>query len=234
LISGAAGEPRDSARLADATAAFEARIAAIFEESIRVKRRVADEQAGVLADIARMWALALAAGGKILLFGNGGSAADAQHIAGELVSRFLIERQALAAIALTTDTSILTAIGNDYGYDRVFARQVEALGRPGDVAVGISTSGRSPNVLAALDAARARGLATAGFTGAAGGPLAERVDLCFRVPSESTPRIQEAHLAAAHAICELVEQACCGAGGTSPADRVGEGQPNGNGHQADG
>lgn len=194
------------------TAAFEADLRRIFDDSIAVKRAVVDQQLPVLAAIARLWADALARGGQILLFGNGGSAADAQHLAGELVSRFLVERRALAAVALTTDTSILTAIGNDYGFDRVFARQVEALGRPGDVAVDISTSGRSPNVLAGIDAARALGLATVGFTGAGGEGLAERVDVCFRVPSRHTPRIQECHLAAGHAVCEIVERVFADAG----------------------
>lgn len=202
---GTNGSAAAPAMAADSDAAFAAQLRRIFEDSMAVKRAVVDGQLPVLAAIARLWADALARGGKILLFGNGGSAADAQHLAGELVSRFLVERRALAGIALTTDTSILTAIGNDYGFDRVFARQVEALGRPGDVAVGISTSGRSPNVLAGIDAARALGLTTVGFTGAGREGLAERVDVCFHVPSRHTPRIQECHLAAGHAICEIVE-----------------------------
>ncbi len=182
-------------------------IAAIFEESVRVKERVIETQSETLAAITRLLIRALADGGKILIFGNGGSAADAQHIAGELVGRFLRERQALAAMALTTDTSIMTAIGNDYSFERVFARQIEALGQPGDVALAISTSGRSRNIVAALETARARGMATVAFTGEDGGELPGRVDYCFRVPSTSTPRIQEAHIAAGHAICELVELA---------------------------
>ena len=207
MTPGGVGTPGDPTRLAEGTTEFEARAAAIIEESIGVKRRVIEGHTGVVAAIARLWVRSLAAGGKILLFGNGGSAADAQHIAGELVSRFLRERQALAALALTTDTSILTAIGNDYGFERVFARQIEALGRPGDVAVGISTSGRSPNVVAAIDVARSRGMATVALTGEGGGDLLGRVDVCFRVPSTSTPRIQEMHIAAGHVICELVEHA---------------------------
>jgi len=150
---------------------------------------------------------ALRAGGTLLICGNGGSAADAQHWAGELVSRFQHDRPGLAAIALTTDTSILTAIGNDYGYERLFARQVEALGRPGDVLFAISTSGRSPNVLAALRAARERGLATVGFTGEGGGEMAPLCDILLRVPADSTPRIQEGHEVLGHAICALVEAA---------------------------
>ncbi|MCS6855220.1 MAG: SIS domain-containing protein, partial [Elioraea sp.] len=145
----------------------------------------------LVAEAASLVADALRAGGKLLLCGNGGSAADAQHWAGELVSRFAYDRPGLPAIALTTDTSILTAIGNDFGYERVFARQVEALGRPGDVFFALSTSGRSPNVLAALAAARARGLRTVGFTGAGGGEMASLCDVLLRVPHEATPRIQE-------------------------------------------
>ncbi len=158
---------------------------------------------------------ALRAGGKVMLCGNGGSAADAQHWAGELVSRFHYDRPGLAALALTTDTSILTAIGNDYGYERVFARQVEALGRAGDVLYALSTSGRSPNVLAAVRAARERGIATIGFTGAAGGSvtggaggdLAALCDVAIRVPSLSTPLIQEGHEVLGHTLCAMIEAA---------------------------
>jgi D-sedoheptulose 7-phosphate isomerase len=149
----------------------------------------------------------LRAGGKLLLCGNGGSAADAQHWAGELVSRFQYDRPGLPAIALTTDTSILTAIGNDYGYERIFSRQVEALGRPGDVLFALSTSGRSPNILAALRAARAGQIATIGFTGATGGDMPALCDICLRVPSEATPFIQEGHEVLGHAICAMVEAA---------------------------
>ncbi|MFM2147699.1 MAG: hypothetical protein RLZZ187_5 [Pseudomonadota bacterium] len=148
---------------------------------------------------------ALRAGRKLLFCGNGGSAADAQHWAGELVSRFHYDRPGLPAIALTTDSSILTAIGNDYGYDRVFARQVEALGVAGDVLVAISTSGNSPNVVAAIEAARAQGLATIGFTGQGGGLMAALCDVCIRIPSTSTPRIQEGHEVLGHALCALIE-----------------------------
>jgi D-sedoheptulose 7-phosphate isomerase len=149
----------------------------------------------------------LRAGGKLLVCGNGGSAADAQHWAGELVSRFHYDRPGLPAIALTTDTSILTAIGNDYGYERLFARQVEALGRPGDVLFAISTSGRSPNILAALQAAKERQIVTVGFTGASGGAMKALCDLCLCIPSDSTPRIQEGHEVLGHAICAMVEAA---------------------------
>ena len=147
----------------------------------------------------------LRAGGKILFAGNGGSAADAQHWAGELVSRFYYDRPGLAAIALTTDSSILTAIGNDYGYDYVFARQVEALGQAGDVLVAISTSGNSPNVLRAADVARARGMQVIAFTGRSGGKLLSMSDLCFRMPSDETPRIQEGHEFVGHLLCALIE-----------------------------
>ena len=149
----------------------------------------------------------LRAGGKLLLCGNGGSAADAQHWAGELVSRFHYDRPGLAAVALTTDTSILTGIGNDYGYERLFARQVEALGRPGDVLFALSTSGRSPNILAALRAAREIGLRSVGFTRGAGGDMEALCDVTLRVPSESTPRIQEGHEVLGHIICAMVESA---------------------------
>jgi D-sedoheptulose 7-phosphate isomerase len=151
---------------------------------------------------------ALRAGRKLMLCGNGGSAADAQHWAGELVARFMRERPGLAAIALTTDSSVLTAIGNDYGYERVFSRQVEALGQAGDVLFGLSTSGRSPNVLAAMRAARERGVATVGFTGSGPGAaeLGALADVLVQVPSESTPAIQEGHEVLGHAICALIEQ----------------------------
>jgi D-sedoheptulose 7-phosphate isomerase len=146
-------------------------------------------------------------GGKILLAGNGGSAADAQHIAGEFVSRFAFDRPGLAAIALTTDSSILTAIGNDYGYERLFARQVQALARPGDVLFAYSTSGRSPNILKALEAARSVQVVTIGMTGNRGGPMLELCDHLLAVPSADTPKIQEGHGVLGHILCGLVEQA---------------------------
>lgn len=150
----------------------------------------------------------LSAGSTVLLAGNGGSAADAQHIAGELVSRFYYDRPGLAAIALTTDSSILTSIGNDYGFERLFSRQVNALGRPGDVFIGISTSGRSPNIIAGLDAARSGGLTTVGLTGSYVESMAPLCDFVIGVPSSVTPRIQEIHIMIAHAICETVEATC--------------------------
>ncbi|GGZ70925.1 phosphoheptose isomerase [Lysobacter xinjiangensis] len=148
---------------------------------------------------------ALRNGGKIMFAGNGGSAADAQHWAGELVSRFYYDRPGLAAVALTTDSSILTAIGNDYGYDYTFARQVEALGRPGDVLVAISTSGNSPNILRAAEAARTTGVHVIGFTGNSGGKLVADCEICFRIPSDETPRIQEGHEFLGHMLCALIE-----------------------------
>ena len=145
-------------------------------------------------------------GGKLILLGNGGSAADAQHIACELVGRFLLERRALEAVALSTDTSILTSLGNDYGYDRIFERQIEACAKPGDVVVGISTSGNSPNVVLAVKRATKVGCTTIGMTGRGGGKLKGIVDILLNVPSEETPRIQESHILMGHIICELVER----------------------------
>lgn len=149
----------------------------------------------------------LQSGGKILLAGNGGSAADAQHIAGEFVSRFAFDRPGLPAIALTTDTSIITAIGNDYGYERLFARQVQALGNCGDVFIGYSTSGKSPNILRAFEEAQAKGMIRIGFTGNRGGPMRELCDFLLEVPSADTPKIQEGHLVLGHILCGLVENA---------------------------
>ncbi len=147
----------------------------------------------------------LSQGGKILLAGNGGSAADAQHIAGELVSRFGFDRPALAAIALTTDTSILTAIGNDYGFEKIFTRQIQALGNNGDVFIGYSTSGKSSNILGAFKEAKLKGLICIGFTGNRSGQLRELTDILLEVPSSDTPKIQEAHLVLGHILCGLIE-----------------------------
>ena len=158
-----------------------------------------------VAQVAQACIEALRQRHKILFAGNGGSAADAQHLAAELVSRFAYDRPGLPAFALTTDTSVLTAIGNDYGYEKLFARQLEAVGGAGDVFFGISTSGRSPNVLNALDVARAKGLITVGMTGHSGGKMLARCDYLLRVPSESTPRIQEGHIAIGHVICQIIE-----------------------------
>jgi len=169
----------------------------------------------MLADEALMAATSAAAdacvkslndGGKVLLAGNGGSAADAQHIAGELVSRFMFDRPGLASMALTTDTSILTAIGNDYGYDKLFERQVQANGKAGDIFIGYSTSGKSPNILKAFEAARKAGLVTIGLTGNRGGPMMELCDHLLAVPSDCTPKIQEGHLVLGHIICGIIEE----------------------------
>lgn len=146
-------------------------------------------------------------GGKILLAGNGGSAADAQHIAGELVNRFAFDRPGLPAIALTTDTSVITAIGNDYGYENIFARQVQTHGNRGDILIAYSTSGGSPNILLALDEARARGMICIGLTGNRHSPMVERCDYCLAVPSGDTPKIQEGHLVLGHILCGLIENA---------------------------
>ena len=175
-------------------------------ESVRVKSEFFQENKERIATTAEIIAHALRGGRKALFFGNGGSAADAQHLAAELVGRFGPERAPLAAISLSTDTSILTAIGNDYGYDKVFARQIEALGQPGDAAIGISTSGNSPSVIQALDVARSKGLFTVGFTGETGGQMLDRAEMLFRVPSRQTPRIQETHILLGHIICELVDR----------------------------
>lgn len=163
------------------------------------------EQAGLVADLAARMSAAIRAGGKIMFCGNGGSAADAQHLAAELLGRYLVNRRALPAIALTTDSSALTAIANDFGFDEVFSRQVQGLGRPGDVLVAISTSGNSPNILQAVQAAREIGIVAIGLTGSAGGRMADLCDVCLRVPSAHTPRIQEMHIAVGHMLCELVE-----------------------------
>jgi D-sedoheptulose 7-phosphate isomerase len=181
-------------------------IAAALRESMAVKALLIEQHLPTIARITEMLAAAFRSGGKVVLFGNGGSAADAQHVAAEMVNRFLLERRALPAMALTTDTSILTSMANDAGFERVFARQVEALVCEGDVAIALSTSGNSPNVLDGILAARERGAKTIGFTGRDGGKLVELVDICFCVPSDSTPRIQEAHVTVLHAICEVVEQ----------------------------
>jgi D-sedoheptulose 7-phosphate isomerase len=163
----------------------------------------------VLAEIASAASLvcgALRGGRKLLIFGNGGSAADAEHIAGEFVGRFVAERRALPAVALSVNTSVLTAIANDYSFEDVFARQVEALGEPGDVAFGLSTSGTSPNVVAGLRAGRERGLRTLALTGRGGGRVREHADVCVKVPADDTPRIQEGHLLVAHIVCEIAER----------------------------
>ena len=175
-------------------------------ESLRVKATFFEENKEAVARTAETIAYGLRTGKKAIFFGNGGSAADSQHLAAEMVGRFGPDRFPLAGIALTTDTSILTAVGNDYGYEKVFSRQIEALGQAGDTAIGISTSGNSPSVLVALDAARAKGMFTVGFTGETGGKMVGRAEVLFRVPSRVTARIQETHILLGHIICELVDR----------------------------
>lgn len=184
-------------------------VTAMLAESKRVIAAVHDDQTlrAAVQRAAQACVASLRAGGKVLFAGNGGSAADAQHMAGEFVSRFMYDRPGLAAVALTTDTSILTAIGNDYGYEKLFERQVQALGRRGDVLVAYSTSGSSPNILRALEAARGAGVVTVGFTGNRGGPMGALCDILLAVPSAETPRIQEGHLVLGHVLCGLVERA---------------------------
>jgi len=180
-------------------------ISEILEDSLRVKRASIQANADRISQGADVLAACLSGGHKILIFGNGGSAADAQHIAAEFVNRFRIERPPLAALALTTDTSVLTSIGNDYHFDEVFEKQVRALGVKNDVAWGISTSGNSPNVIKAIRSARAQGLKTIGMTGR-GGQLAECADLVLTVESSVTARIQETHITMGHLLCELVDR----------------------------
>ncbi len=194
-------------------------------DHLDVARRLED-QIPALEAIARAMAAALRNGGKILWCGNGGSAADSQHMAAEIVGRFRRERRGLPSIALTTDTSILTAVANDYGFETVFARQVEALGARGDVLAGFSTSGNSRNVIAALEAARTIGLVTVAFTGSGGGKMAALADHLFAVDSRDTARIQEAHILAGHMICDWIEIDClashAAAARNSGAARTGE------------
>lgn len=178
----------------------------IFEESAGLQRAFLKESLDTIVTVSETFIQAFRSGRKLLFFGNGGSAADAQHLAAEFVNRFRLDRPALPAIALTTDSSVLTSIGNDSSFDRVFARQVEALGRDADVAVGLSTSGNSANIIEGIRAARKEGLVTVAFTGAGGGHLKLEVDFCLAVPSDDTPRVQEMHILAGHAICEVVER----------------------------
>ena len=177
-----------------------------LSDTIALHERVRQASLQPVLDAAVAIVESFRGGGKLLLFGNGGSAADAQHVAAEFVGRFQRERAALAAIALTADTSVLSSIANDYAFERVFARQIEALGRRGDVAFGISTSGRSPNVLAGLTTARERGLKTLALTGGDGGAIGEAADTHVNVASGSTARVQEVHRTLLHAICDLVER----------------------------
>lgn len=184
---------------------MEDHIIKIFKESNRVKDIFLNENLSKMVNIIEALTAALKAGNKILIFGNGGSAADAQHIAAEFVNRFIIERPPLPAIALTTDTSVITSIGNDYDFSEIFSKQVRAIGQPGDVAWGISTSGNSPNVIKGLEMAKKMEMTTIAFTGKNGGDIAKVVDYSVNVSSNSTARIQEAHITAGHVICEMVD-----------------------------
>lgn len=184
---------------------LETRVLNDFNQSIDLKKRFVEDQAVAVVEAARLLAATIQSGQKILIFGNGGSAADAQHLAAEFVNRFRIERPPLAALALTTDSSILTAVGNDYEFKDVFVKQIQALGRPGDVAWGISTSGSSPNVVAALQTARELGLKTVALAGRDGGPMAELADISLIVRSHDTPRIQEVQITIGHVLCDLVD-----------------------------
>jgi D-sedoheptulose 7-phosphate isomerase len=180
-------------------------ITASFKEGRELGLEVVASCGPAIVEAAQAVASCLRSGGKSLVFGNGGSAADAQHLAAEFVGHFILERRALPAIALTTDSSILTAVGNDYGFEQVFARQIEALGNFGDIAIGISTSGQSANVIAAMHTARKKGLKTIGFIGKDGGALVKCVDIPILVRSTNTARIQECHIIIGHLICELAE-----------------------------
>jgi D-sedoheptulose 7-phosphate isomerase len=176
-----------------------------FEETGKIKKRFLDENLPRLTDIIKLIADALENGNKVLLFGNGGSAAEAQHLAAEFVNRFLMERPPLPAIALSTDSSILTSIGNDYSFSEIFSKQIVALGKEGDIAIGISTSGNSANVIRAIEVAKEMGIETVALTGNDGGDLAKVANYSLIVPSDSTPCIQEVHMAAGHILCEMVE-----------------------------
>lgn len=183
-----------------------AHITSVFAEAIQLHERVSQQPADAIVKTVDAIVGAFDRGGKVLIFGNGGSAADSQHLAAELVGRFVRERRALPAIALTTDSSVVTSISNDYAFDRVFARQIEALGHANDVAVGISTSGVSTNVVAGFAAAQAKGMITVAFTGRDGGPIGAAADIHLNVPSSSTARVQEVHRTLLHIVCDLIER----------------------------
>lgn len=185
-----------------------------FEDSIQVKNQILQDKALIklIQKVALITTNAYKNGFKTMLAGNGGSAADAQHIAGEFVSRFYFDRPGIPSIALTTDTSILTAIGNDYGYDRLFARQVQAQGIKGDIFIGISTSGNSTNIIEALKVCKEKEIISIGLTGQSGGKMADLCDYCIKVPSNCTPRIQESHIVIGHIICAIVEEEIFGKG----------------------
>lgn len=185
------------------------RIKDILLESIQVKEELLHTKIGQIVEIADLLIDVMKKGGKLILFGNGGSASDAQHIVAEIVGRFKKERRALPAIALTTNASTLTAIANDYGYEIVFARQIEALAKDGDIAIGISTSGKAKNVASGIKQAKKMGLKTIALTGADGGEIAKLADISLIVPSSVTARIQETHITIGHILCELIEEALC-------------------------
>jgi D-sedoheptulose 7-phosphate isomerase len=178
----------------------------IFEESARVKVAFARENVDRIVEVVQLIAQAFREGRKVLLFGNGGSATDASHIAAEFVNRFLMERPPLPAIALNTDPAVMTSISNDYSYEQVFSKQLAALGHEGDVVIGISTSGNSPNVIKALETAKKNGLKTVVLTGGAGGKMKNMADYTFVVPSKHTPHIQETHITLGHIICQMVDE----------------------------
>ncbi len=186
------------------------RVSGHIQEAIRVKETLLKTHVPLIEKTAQALYQSLKSGNKILFFGNGGSASDSQHLAAEFVGRYEKERQALAAIALTTDTSILTAVGNDYGFEKVFIRQIEALGRRGDVAFGISTSGHSKNVLLAMSKAKEMGLVTIGFSGRDGGELDKLSDISIVIPSQKTSRIQECHIMIGHILCERIDELFAG------------------------
>lgn len=185
-----------------------------LQKSIGVKEQILNDEAllKLVEEVALKAVEIYKKGGKTLIAGNGGSAADAQHIAGELVSRFYFDREGLPSVALTTDTSIITAIGNDYGYERLFARQLEAQGKAGDMFIGISTSGNSKNILEALKVCKNKGILSVGLTGASGGAMSALCDYCIKAPSNETPRIQEAHILIGHILCAVIEEAIFGKG----------------------
>ncbi len=185
------------------------RIKDILLESIQVKEEILRNQIGQIVEIAQLMIDCLKKDGKVIVFGNGGSASDSQHIAAELVGRFKKDRSALAAIALTTNTSVLTSLANDYGYDVVFSRQIEALGKKNDVVLGISTSGKAKNVALGIKQAKKMGIKTVALSGGDGGEIVKLADVSLLVPSKITARIQEAHITIAHIICEMIEQELC-------------------------
>lgn len=184
---------------------MEDHIVKIFKESSNLTDVFVGENLEGIVSVIEAITAALKAGNKILLFGNGGSAADAQHLAAEFVNRFVIERPPLPAIALTTDTSVITSIGNDYDFSEIFSKQIRAIGQAGDVAWGISTSGSSPNIIKAIEAAKKIGMITIGMTGKDGGEIAKMVDYSLNVSSNSTPRVQEVHITVGHVICEMID-----------------------------